>query len=212
MHQYSARVQRWWAEGWDVLVTPTIAEPPPLLGEYAAQPDNPLWPITRAVVEVAYAIPFNITGQPAISLPLHWSADGLPVGVQLVAAYGREDLQLRWPPSWSRRALGPTAAPGSTPEPPQRHGQPPPPRPTPSARRRGHTPRDRAGVLDRSLGAHLGHVPADNSGTNGPPREAELQDQPGEPPATRDAESAALDFIRQNPQLLAPAAAHVHDR
>ena len=95
MYQYSARVQRWWTEGWDVLVTPTIAEPPPLLGEYAAPPDNPLWPITRAVVEVAYAIPFNITGQPAISLPLHWSADGLPVGVQLVAAYGREDLLLR---------------------------------------------------------------------------------------------------------------------
>jgi amidase len=88
-------VQRWWAQGWDVLVTPTIAEPPPPLGEYAAQPDNPLWPITRAVVEVAYTISFNMTGQPAISLPLHWTADVLPVGVQLVAAYGREDLLVR---------------------------------------------------------------------------------------------------------------------
>ena len=95
MHQYSARVQRWWAEGWDLLVTPTIPEPPPPLGEYAAQPDNPLWPVTRAVVEVAYTIAFNITGQPAVSLPLHWTTDGLPVGVQLVAAYGREDLLLR---------------------------------------------------------------------------------------------------------------------
>jgi amidase len=36
-----------------------------------------------------------MTGQPAISLPLHRSADGLPVGVQLVAAYGREDLLVR---------------------------------------------------------------------------------------------------------------------
>jgi uncharacterized Zn-finger protein len=51
--------------------------------------------ITRSVVEVACTIPFNMTGHPAISLPLHWTADGLPVGTQLVAAYGREDLLLR---------------------------------------------------------------------------------------------------------------------
>jgi len=95
IHHYSARVQRWWAEGWDLLVTPTVSEPPPALGEYAAQPDNAFWPVTRAVVEVAYTIPFNMTGQPAVSVPLHWTADGLPVGTQIVAAYGREDLLLR---------------------------------------------------------------------------------------------------------------------
>ena len=39
--------------------------------------------------------PFNVTGQPAISLPLHWNGDGLPIGVQLVAAYGREDVLIR---------------------------------------------------------------------------------------------------------------------
>ncbi|GAA3421472.1 hypothetical protein GCM10018952_68240 [Streptosporangium vulgare] len=38
---------------------------------------------------------FNISGQPAISLPLGWSEEGLPIGGQLVAAYGREDLLLR---------------------------------------------------------------------------------------------------------------------
>ena len=40
-------------------------------------------------------MPFNITGQPAISLPVHQSADGLPIGVQLVAAPGREDVLIR---------------------------------------------------------------------------------------------------------------------
>ena len=40
-------------------------------------------------------MPWSITGQPALSLPLHWTADGLPVGVQFVAGYGREDVLLR---------------------------------------------------------------------------------------------------------------------
>ncbi|MGH7823368.1 MAG: amidase family protein, partial [Candidatus Binatia bacterium] len=43
----------------------------------------------------AFTAIFNVTGQPAISLPLHWSAEGLPIGVQLVAAFGREDLLIR---------------------------------------------------------------------------------------------------------------------
>ncbi|HVE18746.1 MAG TPA: amidase family protein [Ilumatobacteraceae bacterium] len=38
---------------------------------------------------------FNVTGQPAISLPMYWTADGLPVGVQLVAGFGREDVLVR---------------------------------------------------------------------------------------------------------------------
>ena len=42
-----------------------------------------------------FALPFDISGQPAVSLPMHWSGSGLPVGVQLVAAYGREDLLYR---------------------------------------------------------------------------------------------------------------------
>jgi amidase len=42
-----------------------------------------------------YTSQFNISGQPAVSLPLYWSADGLPVGVQLVAAPYREDVLLR---------------------------------------------------------------------------------------------------------------------
>ena len=39
--------------------------------------------------------PFNISGQPAINVPLYWNDDGLPIGIQLVAAYGREDVLIR---------------------------------------------------------------------------------------------------------------------
>jgi len=95
LHRYSAAVQSWWADGWDLLLTPTIAEPPPILGQFTSPAENPLQAVFRAAAIVAFTIPFNITGQPAISLPLGSTASGLPVGVQLVAAYGREDLLLR---------------------------------------------------------------------------------------------------------------------
>jgi len=48
-----------------------------------------------AIKTVTFTAPFNVTGQPAISLPLHWTAEGLPIGVQLVAAHGREDVLVR---------------------------------------------------------------------------------------------------------------------
>ena len=49
----------------------------------------------RAGRWVPFTPAFNMSGQPAISLPLHWNDDGLPIGVQLVAAYGREDVLVR---------------------------------------------------------------------------------------------------------------------
>jgi len=72
-----------------------LTEPPPRLGEFLSTPENPLNGLFRAAPIVQFTAPFNATGQPAISLPLHWSDTGLPIGVQLVAAYGREDLLLR---------------------------------------------------------------------------------------------------------------------
>jgi amidase len=91
MHAYSRRVAAWWLDH-DVLVTPVLPEPPQVLGGYAG---DPLKAAVHAVKTVTFTAPFNVTGQPAISLPLHWTAEGLPIGVQFVAAYGREDLLLR---------------------------------------------------------------------------------------------------------------------
>jgi amidase len=42
-----------------------------------------------------FTLPFDVTGEPAMSVPLHWTPEGLPVGVQLVAPYGREDVLFR---------------------------------------------------------------------------------------------------------------------
>lgn len=88
-------VQGWWADGWDLLVTPTLGEPPVRIGEHDSPDDDPLAGMRRASRFVPFTPAYNMSGQPAISLPLHWNAAGLPIGVQLVAAYGREDLLLR---------------------------------------------------------------------------------------------------------------------
>jgi amidase len=92
---YTRRMANWWASGFDLLVTPTLGGPPPRIGELAGSPGDPLANMDRVLALIPFTPPFNITGQPAISLPLHWNAEGLPIGVQLVAAYGREDLLIR---------------------------------------------------------------------------------------------------------------------
>jgi len=91
---WARELQQWWAAGNDVLLTPTSPGPAPRLGELAPEIEVPqlLYRMGRIT---AFTMPFNVTGQPAISLPLHWTRDGLPVGIQLAGAYGREDLLLR---------------------------------------------------------------------------------------------------------------------
>jgi amidase len=93
--QYRRALQSWWHDGWDLLLTPTLAELPVPLGTFANDPENPMAVMKRAGQFVAFTPPFNMSGQPAISLPLEWTAGGLPVGVQLVAGYGREDVLVR---------------------------------------------------------------------------------------------------------------------
>ncbi|HET6795172.1 MAG TPA: amidase family protein [Acidimicrobiales bacterium] len=94
LQRASRRVAAWF-EDHDVLVTPTIAEPPPRLGEFDSPAGNPIHGLIRAGALVPFTPPFNVTGQPAVSLPLQWNDDDLPIGVQLVARYGEEDLLIR---------------------------------------------------------------------------------------------------------------------
>lgn len=93
--EFRRATHQWWADGWDLLITPTLGEPPVRIGEHDPTPDDPLAGMRRAATFVPFTTAFNMTGQPAVSLPLHWSADGLPIGVQLVGAYGREDVLIR---------------------------------------------------------------------------------------------------------------------
>ncbi|HEY8218240.1 MAG TPA: amidase, partial [Acidimicrobiia bacterium] len=98
LQAWGRAMARWWtgtegARGFDLLLTPTLGEPPVPLGTFH-DPDDTLAGIRRAGSFTPFTPAANMTGQPAISLPLHTTPDGLPVGVHLVAAYGREDLLL----------------------------------------------------------------------------------------------------------------------
>ncbi len=78
---------------YDLLLTPTIARTVPQLGVLDTTDLMAMY--EHAGAFSALTAPFNMSGQPAISLPLGTDPDGMPVGVQLVAAFGREDLLLR---------------------------------------------------------------------------------------------------------------------
>ena len=94
LQAYSRRIAAWWQDQ-DLLLTPTLPEPPQLLGGYDVNGKDVMAVAVHAVKTVTFTAPFNASGQPAISLPLYWTQDGLPIGVQLVAAFGREDVLLR---------------------------------------------------------------------------------------------------------------------
>lgn len=93
VHLFRLELTSWWGlEGFDLLVVPTLTKAPFPLGEMVFDPAEPEASQRRLVELIWNMIPFNMSGQPAISLPLHWSDAGLPIGVELVAAPNREDL------------------------------------------------------------------------------------------------------------------------
>lgn len=106
---YTAEVTSWWAQDFDLLLTSTAGEPPALLDELVPPTADPMAILPRFEQIWCFAAPFSVTGQPAISIPIGQTAQGLPVGVQLVAALGREDLllqvaaQLEEAAPWSNR-------------------------------------------------------------------------------------------------------------
>ena len=105
LRAWTRRMATWWepldgtvptAAGYDLLLTPTMARPPAPLGEIRGEDAE--GGIVAATPYAAFTVPANVTGQPAMSVPLTWGQVGrtnLPIGVQLVAAMNREDMLLR---------------------------------------------------------------------------------------------------------------------
>lgn len=114
--QFAARKLSQFCENYDLLLTPTLAHPPVKIG--ALQPSATqrklmkfvatldagwLLKATKTVETLAKrafwfspnTAPFNVSGQPAMSVPLHWNPQNLPIGMQFAAPFGREDILLR---------------------------------------------------------------------------------------------------------------------
>ena len=80
---------------YDVWLTPTVAEPPLELGSFKTRSGAPLFAVERAFTWVPFTPICNATGQPAMSVPLYWNADGLPVGTHFVGRFGEESTLFR---------------------------------------------------------------------------------------------------------------------
>jgi amidase len=98
---WTRHMAAWWnplddSDGFDLLLTPTMSRPPAPLGEIRG--DDAEGAMLAATPYAAFTVPANVTGQPAMSVPLTWaSVDDveLPIGVQLVADAAREDVLFR---------------------------------------------------------------------------------------------------------------------
>lgn len=83
-------------ENYDILLSPTLAEPPPKIGRFAHTTEDYVAYRTGSdgiFAHSPFTAAFNASGQPAVSIPLHWNSAGLPIGVHLAARFGA-DTQL----------------------------------------------------------------------------------------------------------------------
>lgn len=93
LSQAERQFSAFWTD-FDVFLTPTLAGPPPPLEFFRADPKDPLELLTRDAEFSPFTWYANAIGSPAMSVPLYWNADGLPIGTHFMAAHGHEDLLL----------------------------------------------------------------------------------------------------------------------
>jgi amidase len=94
LHRQSRRIAGFF-ERFDIWLTPTLAQTPRPIGEFNIRSRDVRDWMGKLAAYLPFTYPFNVTGQPAASVPLHWSADGVPIGCQFAARYGEESLLLR---------------------------------------------------------------------------------------------------------------------
>ena len=94
-HALGREVARFFENRYDLLLTPTMAAPPLPLGRLALDREDREGYLVDLMATIGYTNLMNVAGNPAMSVPLHWSPEGMPIGVQFAAGFGREDLLFR---------------------------------------------------------------------------------------------------------------------
>ncbi len=91
---FSRKIAQWFhKDGYDLLLTPTMSIPPVKIGSFTAEKISKSFQLMSQMS--AFTSIFNITGQPAMSVPLYWNADNLPIGLQFAARFGDEATLFR---------------------------------------------------------------------------------------------------------------------
>ena len=113
IHAFGREMAGFFDQGPDILLSATLAEPPARVGRFGHATEDYVGYRTGPEGIFAYSpfcAVFNASGQPAASLPLAWSSDGLPIGVHLAAGFGQDDLlialcaEVEAAAPWDRRA------------------------------------------------------------------------------------------------------------
>lgn len=94
IHAFGRQMARWFAGGWDILLSATLAEPPAKVGRFAHTTEDYVGFRTGPGMVFDYSpfcAVFNASGQPAASVPLGWTDDGLPIGIHLAAPFGQDE-------------------------------------------------------------------------------------------------------------------------
>jgi amidase len=107
---HSRRIVHSWGRDFDVLITPVMAYEPPVVGAlFEGVEQDPMMPLMNAAAMCPFTPLINITGQPAMSLPMHWTDSGLPIGVHFIGRpWGESELirlaaQLEEAQPWAER-------------------------------------------------------------------------------------------------------------
>lgn len=96
LQRFARKIAQWYLDGgFDLLLSPAMQVPPTELGAFDASPEDPGRSIRTALSFVAFTRTQNITGEPAMSVPLYWNRDAVPIGVQFAARFADEATLFR---------------------------------------------------------------------------------------------------------------------